>query len=679
MDDLPSGLTSKTTYAALSPSDLKSLGKTASLAYLRKGISLNDAVIKLAEAYPSISPHQVKRIAEFANQETFGALFEDGDKYANDKNVEFDVADPGKILLELESGSQPVAMAVEPEDYACGPIKTAHRDALADVALCRVFGVEPSTPVLEKTARTLDPEIAQHAGALSRILGFEKEAEDVKVHLTDKPGYPEELDRPQVLTAGARGAIGGAGLGGLTGLALARDDIRELSNMYRSGARPLPPGAAVARNAILRKGLLGLGTGALLGGAAGALAGLGRDKATGRTYRLQDLTRRSRMQKTANFMVPGGEVAPTATQGSSEEDHHTKMLEVQREIELAKKRQELMKVQQQTDQMAMPGMEQGGAAPAGPPPDQMPQAQMLPDQMAVAPQGGGAELPMQEAPPEEPMPEAAAPAMVPPGSEMPKMSALLNEAIRYVKGDRPKTASVISDLEKATSLERIKEAVSTREDYPNADPFHDLYVAKTKVAAVVDELSRKRDLNTHLYKEAKDALAYHVEQHLWEGGNLGEVAHLMASVGSAPGVKQAMAKIIPILVRRGLSLPAAQAELARYEMEKKGSVRVPNTDHPIAQSYAAMCKLAREQAVLVRALSSAEPKLVELQDAVKEASLSGLALRAATAPVKVVGRTALKHPGAALGAGMVGMGAHAAAEDGRAAASSLRTAPWRVQ
>lgn len=573
MDDLPSGLSSKTTYAALSPSDLKSLGKTASLAYLRKGIPLNDAVIKLAREYPSISPHQVRRIAEFANQETFGALFDDGEKYANDKNVEFDVADPGNILRELDNGCRPVAMSAEPEDYANGPIKTAHQDVIADVLLCRAFGVEPATPVLVKTAQAKNPEVEQHAGALSRILGHEKAA-----------------------------MIGSMG--------------------------------------------------------------------------------------------PDGQVAPTATGGGSDAEHHDRMLEVQREIELAKKRQELMKVQQQTQEMAAPpGMEQApeaASAPVGPPPpDQAAAAQgqmMAPDQMAMAQQGGapaGAppegvppeQMPPEQMPPEQ-MPEAAAPAMVPPGSEMPKMSALLNQAIRYVKSDRPKTASVAADLEKATSLDRIKEALAAkRVDYPNADPFRDLYVAKTKVAAVVDELSRKRDLNTYLYKEAKNALAHEVEQHLWEGGNLGEVSHLMASVGSAPGVKHAMAGMIPTLVRRGLDLPAAQAELAQYELEKKGSVRVPNTDHPIAQAYAAMCKLARDQSVLTTALSEAESKLSELQETIKEAGAADLALRAASYPV----RTALANPGKALGVGMVGMGAPGTVSDAQTAAKTVNPAPWRVQ
>jgi hypothetical protein len=416
-----------------------------------------------------------------------------------------------------------------------------------------------------------------------------------------------------------------------------------------------------------------------------------KEEARERLHELYTLKRQALMgEKTAMMgnMVPGGEVAPTATGGSSDADHHDRMLEVQREIELAKKRQELMKVQQQTQEMATGPMDQMGQDPAAaqapaaaPPPDQAAMAQQMPpDQAAMAQQGAPAGAPMQAGPPpEEQMPEAAAPAMVPPGSEMPKMGALLDQAVNYVKTDRPKTASVVSDLEKATDLERIKEALARRPDYPDADPFHDLYVAKTKVAAVVDDLTRKRDTNTYMYKEAKDALAYHVEQHLWDGGNLGEVSHLMASIGSAPGVKHAMSGMMPTLIRRGLDIPAAQAELAQYELEKKGSVRVPNTDHPIAQAYAAMCKLARNQSVLTTALSEAEEKLAELQEVLKEAGLGGAALRTAGGLAGMPVRAAVAHPGAALGVGMMGMSAPGTVRDAQSAAKTVNPAPWRVQ
>ena len=115
MPDLPFGLETKNTYAALSPADLQSMGRQASAAYLCSGTPLNDAIIKLARQHPSISPHQVQRVVEYANQETFSKLFSDNEKYASDKNIEFDVADPGDVLLELNNGAKPQVMSATPD------------------------------------------------------------------------------------------------------------------------------------------------------------------------------------------------------------------------------------------------------------------------------------------------------------------------------------------------------------------------------------------------------------------------------------------------------------------------------------------------------------------------------------------------------------------------------------
>src|SRR5688572_10722848 len=123
MSDLPFGIETKNTYAALSPADLQSLGKRASASYLAGEASLNDAIIKVAREYPSISPHQVQRVIEFANQETFSRLFSDGEKNASDKNIEFPVADPSVILLELNNGAKPQIMTAPPDDYSSSPVK----------------------------------------------------------------------------------------------------------------------------------------------------------------------------------------------------------------------------------------------------------------------------------------------------------------------------------------------------------------------------------------------------------------------------------------------------------------------------------------------------------------------------------------------------------------------------
>ena len=157
MDDMPLGLYRQTTYAKLSPGDLESLGKRASISYLCEGVPLNRAIVKLAQGHPSISPHQIRRVVEFANTTTFQQLFE---KQADDKNVEFDVADPGVVLRDLNDGARGSVVTPVPEEYGASPVKTASAAVGADLELMRVFGQEPTSPTLEKSASSAADALA---------------------------------------------------------------------------------------------------------------------------------------------------------------------------------------------------------------------------------------------------------------------------------------------------------------------------------------------------------------------------------------------------------------------------------------------------------------------------------------------------------------------------------------
>jgi len=150
MEDLPVGLARKDTFAALSASDLEELGKRASDMYLCEGTPLNEAICKIAEEKPSISTHQVRRIIEFANQNTFQRLFE---KQAGDKNIEFPVADPSVVLKHLDAGARGHIMTPAPDEYSMEPEKTASMDIEADIAIMREFGLEPSSAAMEKAAQ----------------------------------------------------------------------------------------------------------------------------------------------------------------------------------------------------------------------------------------------------------------------------------------------------------------------------------------------------------------------------------------------------------------------------------------------------------------------------------------------------------------------------------------------
>jgi hypothetical protein len=147
MNDMPFGLSHQSTYAKLSPSDLDSMGKRASLCFLEDDIPLNDSVVKLAKEHPSISPHQVRRVVEAANNHTYAEIFE---KQAGNKNIDFEVCNPNAVLKSLDDGSRP-GVITTCHDYGSDPVKQSHVDIEHDQVLMRAFGFDPATPGSEAT------------------------------------------------------------------------------------------------------------------------------------------------------------------------------------------------------------------------------------------------------------------------------------------------------------------------------------------------------------------------------------------------------------------------------------------------------------------------------------------------------------------------------------------------
>jgi hypothetical protein len=513
MSDLPFGIEARNTYAALSPADLQSLGKRACVAYLGSGVSLNDAIIKIAREYPSISPHQVQRVIEYANQETFAKLFSDNEKYASDKNIEFDVADPGYILLELNNGARPSVMMAPPDEYSSSPVKMAHSNVEADIELARVFGFDPALPGTEKTAYAQLSTKEDGSYVVERVLStFSKSA---------NANGDQFLNR-----------------------------ILSVGKMKHADVMP------------------------------------------GMAPQAMPMEQPQPQQQ-----------APAEDDGNS---HNTQMLALQREIELSKKRQELQKVQQQTLDAMNPQGQPGSVTAPGMAPPVAATGEVGPDAgAAMAPEGGGpvdgGQAPQEQMPQEQQkMPPAAAGAiMAPPGGEGIKMGSIVKQAMEHVKVGRPHARLLQDALSGSVSFERIKEATAGRGQYPMANPYGNLIRSKQKIAKLLEDATYARDKNVELYKEASMIFQKEVAQHLWNGGNLGEVAHLMSSVnGSESDMKTVLASAMPELVRQGLDPVKARAQMISYEMEKGASSRVPNSNHPIARTYGDLLKLAEGDSIL---------------------------------------------------------------------------------
>lgn len=82
---------------------LELLGRRASLMFQQQGIPLNQAIVQLLSEHPELGNEHIKRVVEFANNVTFQERFQNG----QDKNVHFEVADPGVILRDLKDGGSP--------------------------------------------------------------------------------------------------------------------------------------------------------------------------------------------------------------------------------------------------------------------------------------------------------------------------------------------------------------------------------------------------------------------------------------------------------------------------------------------------------------------------------------------------------------------------------------------
>lgn len=88
---------------SVNPETLEYIGQKASREYIEKRASLNSAIVKLASQHPELNNEHIHRIVEFANNNTFQHLFEKN----QDKNVHFDIADPGTIIRDLRDGGSP--------------------------------------------------------------------------------------------------------------------------------------------------------------------------------------------------------------------------------------------------------------------------------------------------------------------------------------------------------------------------------------------------------------------------------------------------------------------------------------------------------------------------------------------------------------------------------------------
>ena len=145
--------------------DLSSLGKEASNMFLEHGVSLNEAIVKIACKRPDMTKEHVQRVIENANLITFEDMF----KSASSKHVTFDLADPTVIHSELDRTDEipdPI-YSTEPSYRRPGGFDAFSKEAQVSEIPAHVqwrrdfYATKSAMNNLEKTATALDAE-AEH-------------------------------------------------------------------------------------------------------------------------------------------------------------------------------------------------------------------------------------------------------------------------------------------------------------------------------------------------------------------------------------------------------------------------------------------------------------------------------------------------------------------------------------
>lgn len=101
--DMFQSLLTQSSGSRVSPETLEMLGRRASQMFQQQGVPLNQAIAQLAAEHPDLGNEHIKRIVEFANTVTFQEMFAS----SADKNIHFEVADPGIVLRDLKDGGSP--------------------------------------------------------------------------------------------------------------------------------------------------------------------------------------------------------------------------------------------------------------------------------------------------------------------------------------------------------------------------------------------------------------------------------------------------------------------------------------------------------------------------------------------------------------------------------------------
>ncbi len=210
------------------PETLEMLGRQASQLFRSQGVPLNQAISQVLANHPELGNEHIKRIVEFANTVTFQEMFQGSE----DKNVHFDVADPGVVMRDLKDGGSSAHSGKTLTDYQRPP-QSNNQSSELDAALMQQF-TGSGTPNNEATKVASSLNHDRHANPLEDVF-------DTKIRLeATHEKLAESFERMDILLKEAEedfyqqvklqvGDSDGSGLGGVIGALekLASQDLVE--------------------------------------------------------------------------------------------------------------------------------------------------------------------------------------------------------------------------------------------------------------------------------------------------------------------------------------------------------------------------------------------------------------------------------------------------------------------
>lgn len=246
-----------------------------------------------------------------------------------------------------------------------------------------------------------------------------------------------------------------------------------------------------------------------------------------------------------------------------------------------------------------------------------------------------------------------------------------------IRDTRAEDAELESLFSKAAESEPLEKTASDLDMTKVAEhnPHGDLHAAWETLKKSDQILGDSLRTNSFLMKEAQDAFHHDLRQHLLEGGDLTEVAEVMAGLSNEKVAAAALDEFEPELRKLAhtgrIDLHKIQASSVSRDLFKTAALKHVDPEHPVVNSYYAFIKIANKQAELETAYDEVQGQLKEAEDLVKESFLGTVAkaggkalLNAAKsggkAAVKATGSTAekaikspLKTTGTVLGADII--------------------------